>query len=160
MQVVAADEGAAWAVDPHDQRLDAVVVPGRGQRLATFFVADDDALDVERRDAIAAAAQQVAEARGVCDRDDGDRRRERRGAPPKHDATGQAAAFDDRFRRHGHDCAVPLDAVAGRRLVGAAVVLLPVAERRAQDVAQARARVGRTVLRHRFLLLGDFVRLD
>src|SRR4051794_6514823 len=40
------------------------------------------------------------------------------------------------------------------------VFLLSLLECRAENIAQRRARVGRSVLRDRFLLLGNFQRLD
>src|SRR5205085_3196016 len=40
------------------------------------------------------------------------------------------------------------------------VLLLPLLQRRAENVAERRARVGRAVLGDRLLLLGDFQRLD
>src|SRR3569623_3075 len=59
------------------------------------------------------------------------------------------------------DLLIPrVDFACGRRLVFVLVLAGALLVRGAENVAERRTRVGRTVLRQRFLLLGDFERLD
>ena len=133
-------------------------------------------MDRDTRDVGAGKSGAIVE---ICRRADDDNGNEDDGKhAPESKLAPHAAAVDDQvgIKRHGRgsSASVSLVVIPGPRIVRkpAAPILLRLLffflvflltlalERGAQNIAERRARIRRSVLRDRLLLLGDFERLD